>query len=309
MTWIRIPRPWEVSGREVTPEAVFHGRRDFLKKMGILGAGVAALAAAPSLAGLSRAFAQRSAAPVNPNSITPESLTGRFNNFYEFSADKGKVWRQARDLKTAGWTVRVLGHVARPGELDVSQLIRGWSLEERVYRLRCVETWSAVIPWRGVPFKELVKRVDPLSSARYVKLRTFLDPDTATGQHERFWEPWPYTEGLTMAEAMHDLTFLAEGMYGNGLNPQNGAPLRLVVPWKYGFKSIKSIASIEFTDRMPETFWTTISPLEYDFSANVLPQTPYARWAQQYERPLGREGLTPTLPYNGYADAVAGLYP
>ncbi len=284
---------------EVTLESVYLNRRNFLK-----GFGQASLAVMSGLVLPSTLQAQTS----GENRITPESLTGRFNNFYEFTPDKSRVRQLAKQLPLDDWRIQVTGLVKKPLTLPVADLIRKWDQEERVYRLRCVETWSAVIPWRGFPLRKLIQQCDPLSTARYVKFKTFLNPNIAPGQKNRFWEPWPYVEGLSLAEAMHDLSFLATGMYGHSLNPQNGAPIRLVVPWKYGFKSIKSIAELEFTREEPRTFWQDMSPLEYDFEANVQPQVPYARWHQSVETLLGEDKAIPTLPFNGYADQVASLY-
>jgi len=320
---INIPDRWEIKETEVTPETAYRDRREFLKRMGIVTLGAAAWMAFPRLFGVAKAFAQTqdSSLPLKLNlngqdlgknpaaqSVTPESLVTRYNNFYEFGVQKDSAWRLAAEMEEKGWTLSASGLVDNPQVLDVEKLIRRMTLEDRIYRLRCVETWSAIIPWRGFPLRDLIRLLSPKSSARYVRLQTFLDPNIAPGQKDRFWEPWPYTEGLTLEEAMHPLTFVAVGMYGSPLRPQNGAPIRLVIPWKYGFKSVKSITSIEFTKEQPEIFWQSVSPLEYDFWANVEPDEPYARWNQQFERLLGQEELVPTLPYNGYAKEVARLY-
>lgn len=308
---------------EVTPESAYQNRREFLKRMGIVTLGAAAWTVFPNLLGVAKTLAQTEDSPpsikLNPKglgsdnnpiarSVTPESLVGRYNNFYEFGVQKDRIWRLTEAMETKGWTLSVGGLADKPQVLDVEKLIRKMTLEDRIYRLRCVETWSAIIPWRGFPLRDLIRLLSPKPSARYVKLKTFLDPNIAAGQKNRFWEPWPYTEGLTLEEAMHPLTFVAVGMYGHPLPPQNGAPIRLVIPWKYGFKSIKSIASIEFTEEQPEIFWQSVSPLEYDFWANVEPNKPYARWNQQFERLIGQEELIPSLPYNGYAKEVSRLY-
>ncbi len=294
-----LPPEWNVPESEVTLENVYLNRRKFLEGLGHASLAVMAGWVLPSVAP-----AQTS----KKDAVTPESLTGGFNNFYEFTPDKARVRQLAKQLPLEGWAIRVTGLVKKPQVLPVADLIRKWDQEERIYRLRCVETWSAVIPWRGFPLQKLIQLCEPLSSARYVKFKTFVIPNIAPGQKSRFWEPWPYVEGLSLAEAMHDLSFMATGMYGHPLNPQNGAPIRLVVPWKYGFKSIKSIVEMEFTREAPRTFWQDMSPLEYDFEANVLPQVPYARWHQSVETLLGENKTVPTLPYNGYADQVASLY-
>ncbi|MBI4384580.1 MAG: protein-methionine-sulfoxide reductase catalytic subunit MsrP [Nitrospinae bacterium] len=323
MFGIKIPRSWDIRESEVVPEEVYLNRRKFLRKLGETGMTVAGLCLASGMFGLPRTWAEtprgaktpakkkRGSAKLLPPSgeaVTPDRLITRYNNFYEFGDDKAEIWRLAKGLRVDGWTVKVSGLTQKPRTLDVGDLLRKMPLEDRIYRLRCVETWSAVIPWTGFPLKELVRILEPLSSARYVKFATFLDPNLAPGQKERFWEPWPYTEGLSMEEAMHELAFMATGMYGHPLTPQNGAPIRLAVPWKYGFKSLKSIAAIEFTREPPDTFWQSVSPLEYDFPANVDPNVPYARWDQRFERPLGQEEMRPTRSYNGYAEQVVRLY-
>ena len=294
-----LPRDWEIAESEVTLEDVYLNRRTFLEGLGHAGLAMMAGWMLPS---------PLSAQTSKENSVTPESLTGRFNNFYEFTPNKSRVRHLAQQLPLDGWSIRVTGLVKKPQVLAVADLMRKINQEERIYRLRCVETWSAVIPWTGFPLRKLIERAEPLASARYVKFSTFVNPNIAPGQKNRFWEPWPYVEGLSLAEAMHDLSFMATGMYGHALNPQNGAPIRLVVPWKYGFKSIKSIVEMEFTRTAPRTFWQDMSPLEYDFEANVVPEIPYARWQQNVETRLGEEKAVPTLPYNGYAGQVASLY-
>ncbi len=294
-----LPRDWEIPESEVTLEDVYLNRRTFLEGLGHAGLAMMAGWMLPS---------PLSAQTSKENAVTPESLTGRFNNFYEFTPNKSRVRHLAQQLPLDGWSIRVTGLVKKPQVLAVADLLRKLNQEERIYRLRCVETWSAVIPWTGFPLRKLIERAEPLASARYVKFSTFVNPNIAPGQKNRFWEPWPYVEGLSLAEAMHDLSFMATGMYGHALNPQNGAPIRLVVPWKYGFKSIKSIVEMEFTRTAPRIFWQDMSPLEYDFEANVVPEIPYARWHQNVETRLGEEKSVPTLPYNGYADVIASLY-
>ncbi len=296
---LHFPRDWEIPESEVTLEDVYLNRRKFLEGLSYAGLAMMAGWALPS-----RARAQTSRVDV----LTPESLTGKFNNFYEFTPDKSRVRKMAKALPLESWTLHIKGLVKKPQTFGVEDLIRKISQEERVYRLRCVETWSAVIPWTGFPLRKLIAMAEPLSQARYVKFTTFLNPNIAPGQKDRFWEPWPYVEGLNLAEAMNDLAFMATGMYGHDLNPQNGAPIRLVVPWKYGFKSIKSIVEMEFTREAPRTFWQNMSPLEYDFAANVVPNVPYARWHQSVETLLGENKTVPTRLYNGYADQVASLY-
>lgn len=302
MTWIKIPKCWELPEQEITPENIYLRRREFLASS--IKFSSAAMALIHPISSLWAA--EKSGTQIIES--TPESIASRFNNFYEFGVEKDQLWKSARNLETKNWTLEIGGLVKKPKTLDVAALIREFPEEERVYRLRCVEAWSVVIPWLGFPLRLLIDKLEPLSSARFVKFTTFLLPNIAAGQKNRFWEPWPYTEGLTLDEARHDLTFMATGIYGHPLPGQHGAPIRLVVPWKYGFKSIKSIVRIDFTEKMPETFYTSMSPLEYDFAANVNPDIPYARWHQAFERVPGKEGTEKTLLYNGYAKQVAGMY-
>jgi sulfoxide reductase catalytic subunit YedY len=303
MTLIKIPKSWELPAQEITPEDIYLRRREFLTSTVKFGAAAMAMMH-PSSSSLWAA--ENSTMPTLET--TPELIASRFNNFYEFGTEKDQIWKSARKLQTKNWTIEVGGLVKKPMTLDVEALIRKFPEEERVYRLRCVEAWSVVIPWLGFPLRLLIDSLDPLSSARYVKFTTFLLPNIAAGQKKRFWEPWPYTEGLTLEEARHDLTFMATGIYGHPLPAQHGAPIRLVVPWKYGFKNIKSIVRIDFTDEMPATFYTSMSPIEYDFAANVNPDIPYARWHQAFERIPGKEGTEKTLLYNGYSEQVARMY-
>ncbi len=311
---IQIVNSWKIPDQEVTPENIYCDRRKFLKglgKVGLLGLSSMLL---PPLTRVSSAIAQSSNTPKHPQAltkvegVTSKKLVTRYNNFYEFSTNKSVIWKQAQALKTSPWEIRIEGLVKNHQVLDFYQLIKYLPQEERTYRLRCVEGWSVVIPWKGFPLKLLINLIEPLSTARYIKFKTFLQPNIALGQKQRFWEPWPYSEGLSLKEAMHNLSFVATEMYGKPLPNQNGAPIRLVIPWKYGFKSIKSITSIEFTRDEPQTFWQTVSPLEYDFWANVDPSTPYARWDQKMELDLGKNKKIPTLKFNGYADEVSNLY-
>ncbi|MFQ3592875.1 MAG: protein-methionine-sulfoxide reductase catalytic subunit MsrP [Gemmataceae bacterium] len=238
--------------------------------------------------------------------LTEPAVAARYTNFFEFSTGKS-VWRYVDNFEPHPWTLEVTGLVSRPKVWDMDKLVRSFPLEERVYRFRCVEAWAMVVPWVGFPLAKLLAQAEPLAAARYVRFVSFDRPDQAGHMTNRRY-PWPYTEGLTLAEATHPLTLLVTGMYGQPLLKQHGAPVRLVVPWKYGFKSAKSLVRIEVTDRQPATFWNTLVPHEYDFWANVNPTIPHPRWSQASERLLGTGERRPTLPFNGYAEQVAYLY-
>jgi methionine sulfoxide reductase catalytic subunit len=304
---------------EITPEHVYLNRRQFLKAMGILGAGaLVASACAPQGTDLP-AQAPQPAATTPPDlkaSAQMDELGDRlntfeeithYNNYYEFSTDKREVAELAQNFKTSPWEVQVYGLVNKPQTFGLEDLLKLFPQEERIYRLRCVEAWSMVIPWTGFQLSHLLKAVEPLSNARYVRFETLMDPEQLPGQRFKSY-PWPYQEGLTMAEAMHDLTILGTGLYGQPLPPQDGAPIRLVVPWKYGFKSIKSIVKMELIEYEPETLWSTIAPQEYGFYANVNPKVSHPRWSQASERRIGESGRRATLMFNGYAEEVAHLY-
>jgi sulfoxide reductase catalytic subunit YedY len=303
-------RGWEIPESRVTPKAIVLGRRRLL-------AGAAATPLALAL-GTSRArgadegvAADRYPADRNPRfgadrPLTEREWATRYNNFYEFGSHK-QIWQAAQRLQLRPWTVTFDGLVETPFTIDAGDLIRRMPLEERIYRHRCVEAWSMVVPWTGFPLKALVEFARPLSGAKYLRMETFMDPDTAPGQRQ-FWYPWPYVEGLTMAEATHELAFVATGLYGEPMPKQNGAPIRVVLPWKYGFKSIKSIVRFTFSDERPRTFWEEIAPHEYGFWANVNPEVPHPRWSQAMERVLGTDEMVPTQLFNGYAEWVADLY-
>ncbi|HKY08946.1 MAG TPA: protein-methionine-sulfoxide reductase catalytic subunit MsrP, partial [Candidatus Binatia bacterium] len=239
--------------------------------------------------------------------LTKEIYAASYNNFYEFTVFKGSVYKKSARLRTLPWQVEVGGLVEQPRVFEIADLIRAMTLEERLYRFRCVEAWAMAVPWTGFPLRRFIKFVQPLSAAKYVRFTTFMNSQVAPNQSSSHG-PWPYTEGLTMAEAMNELTLLATGIYGHPLPKQHGAPLRLVVPWKYGFKSIKSIVKIEFTADPPRTFWNTSRPSEYDFTANVDPAVPHPRWSQRTEKLIDTGERRPTLPYNGYGKWVAELY-
>jgi sulfoxide reductase catalytic subunit YedY len=294
---------------EITPESAYLDRRRLL-----LGAGLLAFTGAPrqsrastALAALKATRNSRLSASDTPTSY--EDITS-YNNFYEFGTDKEDPQRHAHTLRTQPWSVAVSGEVEKPGILTLEDILSPHPLEERVYRMRCVERWSMVIPWVGFPLADLIRRFQPTSKAKYVAFKTLKDPKQMPGQRAG-WLEWPYVEGLRIDEAMHPLTLLAVGLYGRVLPNQNGAPLRLVVPWKYGFKGIKSIVGIRFAERMPPTSWNIAASNEYGFYANVNPAVDHPRWSQASERRIGAGlfGATrPTLPFNGYADEVAPLY-
>jgi methionine sulfoxide reductase catalytic subunit len=309
----KVKRGWELRESEATPEAVFHDRRRIVQAMGMgvllaagEGFGTEALAASgpppdPS-AGLYPV--KRNETYTLDRPITDEKLSTHYNNFYEYSDDKDI---DADTLPVRPWTVAIDGMVEKPMTLDIDDLLKRMPLEERLYRHRCVEAWSMAVPWSGFAMKNFVEMAKPLGSAKYVRMETFLNPKVAPGQ-KKFWYPWPYTEGLTMAEATNELTFLVTGMYGHPVPRQDGAPLRLAVPWKYGFKSVKSIVKFSFTDQRPKTFWEALQASEYGFWANINPEVPHPRWSQASERVLGVDGRRPTLMWNGYGEFVAHLY-
>jgi len=301
--------PSDPSEAQATPEALWLRRREFLRlgAAGAIGAALSPLAAAEEgPEGPALAVARRSVMAGGEKPSTWAMATG-YNNFYELGVDKEDPRRNARTLRPRPWKVRIDGEVSRPATVDIDEILRWFPLEERIYRMRCVEAWSMVVPWVGFPLKDLVKRVEPSSRARYVSFTTLMDPEQLPGQR-RAVLPWPYVEGLRIDEATHPLALLAVGVYGRALPGQNGAPLRLVVPWKYGFKGAKSIVRISFTEARPRTTWAVASPTEYGFYANVNPAVDHPRWSQARERRLGEFLKRPTLPFNGYADQVAGLY-
>jgi sulfoxide reductase catalytic subunit YedY len=315
-------RGWELPESAATPEPVFRERRRLVK----------ALTAAPMLLAPATLLAscddgnkanKAQGAPKNDPSahlypaqrnlryrvdrdITPEGLAVSYNNFFEFGSHK-TIARAAQALPIRPWTVKIDGAVEKPFEIAIDDLLKKMPLEERVYRFRCVEAWAMTVPWSGFPLAALVDLAKPLSKAKYLRMETFLDLKVATGQKQDFY-PWPYIEGLTLAEARNELAFIATGLYGKPIPKQNGAPLRLVVPWKYGFKNIKSLVRLTFTDKRPVSFWESFGPAEYGFWANVNPEVPHPRWSQATERVLGKPGRVDTQLFNGYAEFVAGLY-
>jgi sulfoxide reductase catalytic subunit YedY len=319
-----MTRPWDLPDREITPESALLSRRRWLKRLGLggiaLGAGAAlwrgldrgseeeVLRSGQVDTGREKLYPARRNPPFATldRPLTAEGDAARYCNFYEFTSTKA-VWRYVAPFRPVPWAVEVGGLVAKPQTFDLDDLLRAFPLEERLYRHRCVEAWAMAVPWTGFPLAALLRKVEPLPAARFVRFLSFERPEEAGRQNDRS-EPWPYTEGLTLAEAANELSFLATGMYGHPLLKQHGAPVRLVVPWKYGFKSAKSLVRIELTTAQPATFWNTMIPHEYDFSANVNPGVPHPRWSQRTERMLGTGEVRATQLYNGYAEWVAGLY-
>jgi sulfoxide reductase catalytic subunit YedY len=289
-------RPDEIPSSEITPEAHYLDRRSFVASAGALALGTLAPASARALG-------------VQPkDELTPEEDVTSYNNFYEFGLDKEEPKELAKNFRTRPWTVQVDGLVKKPASYALDDLLKGLTVMDKTYRHRCVEAWSMVIPWRGVALKDVLAKVEPLPSARFVEFTTLLDPSQMPGQRNSFSLKWPYKEGLRLDEAMHPLAMLATGLYGKTIPNQNGAPLRLVVPWKYGFKGIKSIVRIRLTDGQPRTSWSDATPNEYGFYANVNPMVDHPRWSQAKERRIGEFLKRPTLMFNGYADQVGSLY-
>jgi methionine sulfoxide reductase catalytic subunit len=301
----------DIPSSEITPEHLYLSRRTFIAGLGMAAGAVLFGACSPSL----------EAPPTPPGpppsagsdadelgaKLTDYASVTTYNNYYEFSQNKDGIDRLAQNLKLSPWTVAVGGMVNNPRTYDIDEIRRLYPSQERVYRLRCVEAWSMVIPWLGFPLADLLRAADPISSARYVRFQGLNDPSQMPGQRNGVFQ-WPYVEGLRLDEAMHPLTLLATGLYGKTLLPQNGAPLRLVAPWKYGFKYIKAIVKIDLVDVAPVSLWMAASPGEYGFYANVNPAVPHPRWSQSTERRIGELTRRNTLPFNGYADQVASLY-
>ena len=329
---IKKTAAWDkYTSKDITPEGVYQDRRRILKQMGFIGAG--ALLSSHANAGVFDLFSTdekksaflTKALPFSKQAqydhllygaLTPESKITSHNNFYEFGTSKTDPAENAQQLKVEPWKLVIDGEVDSPMTLDYDDLLKLFPLEERAYNFRCVEAWSMVIPWVGFSLASLLKKVGVNSRAKYVAFETLFDPEQMPGQRNRYLGGginYPYVEGLTLAEAMNDLTFMSVGLYGKTLPPQNGAPIRLVVPWKYGFKSIKSIVRIRLTEKQPPTSWNQLAPNEYGFYANVNPEVDHPRWSQASERRIAEGGLfsakrIPTLPFNGYAEFVADLY-
>lgn len=324
--FIKRTRSWALKESQATDEQIYLNRRNFLRGSSLLIGGASlTLAGCNTESGVSsHPVSQITStsdfkdptmdlypAKRNPlykleREITPEDVNATYNNFYEFGSHK-QIAKAAQKLQTRPWTVKIDGLVEEEMDLDIDSLIRSMALEERLYRHRCVEAWSMTIPWTGFAFADLVKKAKPLSKAKYIRMETFHDPSIASGQKQS-WYPWPYVEGVSIEEAMNELAFLVTGAYGKPAAKQFGAPLRLALPWKYGFKSIKSIVRFTFTDKRPVSFWEQLAPREYGFWANVNPEVRHPRWSQANERVLGTDERIPTRIFNGYGEQVAHLY-
>ncbi len=310
-----IRKPSDIKPSEITPESVYLNRRVFIRGAGgiagaaaslLLPGSAGALATDPNAKGESLNKVSETAFS-SDETLTPWKDITRYNNFYEFGTGKRDPYENAQEFQPRPWSIKVLGECENPGDLDLEDFLKPHALEERIYRLRCVEAWSMVVPWVGVPLAPILKRFKPTSKAKYVAFRTLFNPGQMPGQTVPVLD-WPYVEGLRIDEAMHPLTIFAVGLYGRVLPNQNGAPIRLVIPWKYGFKSIKSIVTIRFTEDEPPTSWNVAAPHEYGFYSNVNPQVAHPRWSQARERRIGDVFKIDTMMFNGYADQVASLY-
>ena len=310
-----IRRPADIPSSEITPESAYLRRREFIARAAGIGVGLAGLSllgAAACGSGDSRETrtsdgeAAGGAAPEQETPNSYEDITS-YNNYYEFGTDKSDPKDNAQRFRTRPWTVTVDGLVKKPAAYALDDLLKPHAVQDRVYRLRCVEAWSMVIPWQGIPLRDMIARLEPLPGAKFVSFTTLLDPQQMPGQRRPVLN-WPYVEGLRMDEAMHPLTLMVTGLYGKALPNQNGAPLRIVMPWKYGFKGAKSIVKISFLADQPRTTWNIAAPDEYGFYANVNPEVDHPRWTQSRERRIGEFRRRETLMFNGYADQVASMY-
>ena len=326
MPLIRTPASWQLPEAAATPESVYLRRRDLLRALG-LGSITAVLPSCylkyepgegePQAPHSGRCGEETYSPPPERNNLytvpercmTPERTATRFNNFYEFTQNKSEVWSMVDNFQISPWTLQVGGLVNRPTTFDIDELERRFGVEERIYRFRCVEAWAMTVPWRGFPLAKLLAYVEPTSEARFVKMTTASQPENMPEVRKRaWWAPWPYTEGMRLDEAMNVLAFMVTGLYGKPLPKQSGAPIRLALPWKYGFKSVKSIVSIELTAEQPATFWNHVWPEAYAFEANVDPSVPHPRWSQERERLIESGRLVDTQLFNGYGEQVAALY-
>ena len=303
---IKIKKSWELPESEVTPEPLYLRRREFIKAGGLIGGALLLNPWTAAQASIKIGDYRKQAVSLDEE-LTDEDAATSYNNFYEFGTGKEDPAQNSRRFQTDDWEIVVSGECEKPGTYAIEELLKPFPIEERIYRLRCVEAWSMVIPWLGVPLGSILNTLQPTSKAKYVSFKTLHDPVRMPGQQRSVLD-WPYREGLTIAEAMHPLTILSVGMYGKTMPNQNGAPIRLVVPWKYGFKSIKSIVGIEFTEAQPQTSWNMFSAREYGFYSNVNPQVDHPRWSQKRERRIGDIFKRDTLMFNGYGEEVAALY-
>jgi methionine sulfoxide reductase catalytic subunit len=303
-----IKRADDLKSSEITPEHLYFNRREFIRAASAAGIGLASAFVLPEKGKSDDRWPRGKKGPYDTDEEvnTFKEIT-TYNNFYEFGVDKGDPSRNSGSFQPKPWTVRVEGEVKKPALYSLEDFLKPYKLEDRIYRMRCVEGWSLVVPWRGFPLADLVRKVEPTSKATHVIFETVTRPEQMPGQKEAFLH-WPYLEGLRLDEALNPLTLLVTGVYGRDLPNQNGAPLRLVVPWKYGFKGIKSIVKIRFTNKEPQTTWMLAGPDEYGFYSNVNPEVDHPRWSQKSERRIGEFFKRKTLPFNGYADQVASIY-
>jgi sulfoxide reductase catalytic subunit YedY len=304
---IKKPKGWEIPEREATEESVYLRRRQIIQGLGFLG--MEALASQAFAAVAADLYpAKRNAKYTLDRPITPEAAATGYNNYYEFTLDKARVKDVSRGFKAEPWKVEVKGLVNNPKTYDIDDLVRKFPLEERLYRFRCVETWAMAVPWTGFPISHLIKEVDPKPEAKYMRMVTVNRPAEMPGIKSQPHYPWPYFEALEIKEAMNEMALFVTGIYGKPLPPQNGAPIRLITPWKYGLKSIKSIVEIEFTSQRPRTLWNDIGGTEYGWYSNVNPTRPHPRWSQAQDRIIPNGEMRPTLMYNGYEEFVGSMY-
>ena len=306
---IKIPRGWEIPEREATPEDSYSSRRTLLRTMGfagVVGSLTGSLAGAPENS--SPYPAKRNSKYTLDRPLTDERVATGYNNFYEFTLDKQRVRLMVDKFKTEPWKVKVKGQIHNPKTYDIDDLVRRFPLEERLYRFRCVEAWAMAVPWTGFPMSALIREADPKPEARYVRMVTAYRPREMPGIVSQPHYDWPYVEAFTIEEAMNELALFGTGLYGKPMPKQNGAPIRAVIPWKYGLKNIKSIVEIEFTRKRPPTLWNKAAPTEYGWYSNVNPKKPHPRWSQAQERIVPTGEIRPTLMYNGYESFVAELY-
>jgi len=311
-----IQRASDIPSSDITPETLYNNRREFIKTasavLGIAAAGVIIPGCTASVGAAAEPQAKKAGPYDVPSTekVTPYEDIISYNNYYEFGVDKADPAKNSKNFKPKPWTVKVEGMCSKPGSYPLDDLLKGLTVEDRVYRMRCVEAWSMVIPWQGIPLAEIIKKLDPMPSAKFVEFKTLVDPNQFPGQRRTIFQAleWPYVEGLRLDEATNPLTLFATGIYGKPIPNQNGAPMRLVTPWKYGFKGIKAIVNIRFTDKQPANTWQLQAPNEYGFYANVNPKVDHPRWSQASERRIGDFFKRPTLMFNGYESQVSQMY-